>query len=93
MTKPETYLRTRIKAALHAKRPGFWMVVHGSAMQRAGVPDIIGCYKGQFCALEVKLPGEGPTRLQRHTLEEIARAGGIAVAVTSVEEALDLIPA
>lgn len=93
MPKPETLLRSRIKAALERERPGFWLVVHGSAMQQAGVPDLVGCYMGRFCGLEVKMPGKGTTTLQAHTLGMILAAGGIAGVVTSVEEALRLVPA
>lgn len=93
MPKPESLLRSRIKAALERERPGKWLVTHGSAMQEAGIPDLVGCYRGRFCGLEVKMPGKGTTTLQRHTLDAILAAGGIAGVVTSVEEALDLVPA
>lgn len=93
MPKPETYLRSRIKRALERERPGFWVVIHGSAMQQAGLPDLVGVYQGRFCGLEVKVPGQKPTTIQRHTLDAILLAGGIAGVVTSVEEALCLVPA
>lgn len=92
-TKTETLLRTRIIKRLQKERPGFWMVVHGSAMQQAGVPDLIGCYRGRFVGLEVKVPGEEPDPLQSHRLNQIIRAGGIAGVIESPDDALRLVPA
>lgn len=95
MPKPETLLRGRIIKRLRQERPGFWVVLHGSAMQKAGMPDILGCYKGRYVGLEVKTPDNkaGATQKQAYTLEEITRAGGIAGVISSVEQALDLVPA
>ena len=67
---------------------GCWhFKVRGSAWQQAGVPDIVGVYRGRFFALEVKQPGNKPTVLQAAMLRQITAAGGIAAVVTSVEEA------
>lgn len=91
--KPETNLRSRIKETLERERPGFWVIIHGSAMQQAGLPDIIGVYKGRFVGVEVKVPGEQARPLQAHTHRKINAAGGIAGSVISVDEALVLVPA
>lgn len=69
----------------------------------AGSPDLVG-YKevlidssmvGQtmavFVGLEIKLPGEKPRADQRHWLELLAEAGGIAAVVTSPEDAIDAV--
>jgi hypothetical protein len=76
----------KIRDWLHAQ--GCWTTkTHGSAAS-SGLPDIIGCYRGRFFGLEVKLdPREGPTAKQQYILNEIAAAGGIAACVHSVEEA------
>jgi Holliday junction resolvase len=92
-TKPETNLRTRIVKKLKEQRGGFWVVMHGSAMQTKGMPDILGCWQGRYVGLEVKQPGEGPTRLQTHRIEQITRAGGLAGVITSYEEAEALLDA
>lgn len=73
------------------KDGGFWVKFHGNPLSRRGHPDITGCYKGRYVAMEVKRPGGLLTTLQAATLREIQRAGGIAGVVTSVEEALDLL--
>lgn len=44
-----------------------------------GIPDILGCIKGQFVAIELKRDKkQKPTRLQAHVLSLISRAGGLA---------------
>jgi Holliday junction resolvase len=78
---------------LRAHYGGFWSVIHGSAFQRAGLPDLIGCHEGRYVGLEVKQPGKQATPLQTHTLEQIIRAGGIAGVITSFEEAKALLEA
>jgi len=60
--------------------------VHGGAFQTKGVPDIVGCYKGQFYALEVKRPGEKTTKLQDYQMEQIEKAQGKTKVVTSLDE-------
>jgi hypothetical protein len=60
-----------------------------------GSPDLVGWAiiddRAIFVGLEVKLPGEKPRPDQRHFLETIRSAGGIAGVVTSVDEALTLL--
>jgi penicillin-binding protein-related factor A (putative recombinase) len=46
-----------------------------SANER-GVPDIIGIYKGQFFAFEIKRPGEQLKPIQRRQAYEITAADG-----------------
>ena len=53
-----------------------------------GTPDLIVIYKGRGAGLEVKQPGNYPTKIQRHRMEQITAAGGIARVVRSVAEAL-----
>ena len=85
----ESSLTRSILKALQ-RRGGFWFKVHGHPGQRRGIPDIIGCYKGRFIGLELKVPDrrDRVTELQRQVLEEISQAGGIGQVVTSKEEAL-----
>jgi penicillin-binding protein-related factor A (putative recombinase) len=62
-------------------------------MSKKGVSDIIGCYKGRFFAIEVKRPGRSPTEEQAKFLNQVSRAGGIALTAWCVEHvivALDL---
>jgi hypothetical protein len=69
-------------------RGGFWIKLHGSPFITAGLPDIIGCYRGRFIAFEVKRDEHGkPTRLQLFYLGRIRDAGGVASLIHTVEAA------
>lgn len=59
-------------------------------MQRAGLPDIIGCYKGRFFAIEVKMPDTSSqlSPLQKVILRRVARSGGVPVVARSVTDAV-----
>lgn len=85
MTKPESRLQGRIIKALRSR--GCY-VVNVVTAGEAGVPDIVLCASGLFYALEVKMPGKMPTRLQNHHLQRVTRSGGTSAVVRSVEDAL-----
>lgn len=69
------------------QQPQTWAFkVRGGTGQQAGVPDVLGTCRGRWFALEVKKPGEQPTRLQAWTIEQIQEAG-IACVVRSLDEA------
>ena len=78
MNTPEGRLTRRISNYLK-KVPGlYYAKIGGQAKQRAGLPDYVICYKGQFIGLEVKAPQNkrGLTDRQRNELIKIRRAGG-----------------
>lgn len=56
-----------------------------------GTPDILGCRKGKFFALELKTPTGRPTKLQWLKLKDIHQAGGLARLVTenNLEEVIE----
>lgn len=64
----------------------FCWKTHGGAYGTAGIPDVIACIDGRFCAFEVKQPGRELTALQAATLRKIEAAGGLACKVTSVDD-------
>jgi hypothetical protein len=69
---------------------GAWhMKVLGGPRGRAGIPDIIGCHRGKFFALEVKRPEtrNKTTPHQKREIMLINAAGGVSCVVTSVDEA------
>ena len=87
----EKNLRSKIIKHLRTKWGGRWDVIHGGPFQAAGISDIIGCYRGHFCAFEIKAPRTGQTRYaatarQLAYLDSVIAAGGIAAIVKSVEE-------
>ncbi len=60
--------------------------IHGHPMQEGGVPDILCCFDGLFLGIEVKVPGQEPSKLQQYHLEEIAKANGYSFCAHSLEE-------
>lgn len=70
------------------KHGGFWWKDAAGPYQQQGIPDIIGCYRGLFVAVEVKRPLIGkPTPMQQQTMEKIKQAGGYAYIATSARDA------
>lgn len=56
-----------------------------------GGSDLIGIYKGRFCAFEVKTAKGKATEAQLNFIGAVIRNGGIAGVVRSVEDALQLL--
>lgn len=84
----ESGLVKKIAQALRSR--GAWATkIHGGIYQQ-GIPDILGCYRGYFLAFEVKLPKRATrvSDLQRGTINKIKAAKGVAMVITSKEEAL-----
>ena len=79
-----------ISKALRA-RGAYVAKIHGSFYGSSGIPDLVCCYRGHFIGLEVKRPGNKATPIQEAQMEGIRRAEGIAVVVTDVPSALDLL--
>lgn len=74
----EKQFENRIKKYL--KDHGAWFLkTWSNGVQRAGVPDLLACYKGKFIAIEVKAENGRASELQRYEVEQIRKAGGIAM--------------
>ena len=95
MAQRESRLSRQIIKDLKRERGGFWFKVWGNEHMMAGLPDIIGCYRGRFVSFETKVPGKrdntSPRQDYVHGL--IHKAGGIAEVITSSVEAIDLLDA
>lgn len=101
MPSNEAGLVASIVKAVKKRYPETWVFkVVGSPYQMTGVPDLLLCVNGLLVGAEVKFvrPGESRahalsrvTKGQRVQIRNINRAGGIAGAVTSIEETFDLI--
>ena len=91
-TTPEGKLKALIKAFLRTQAHCFFFMpaTHGFGIN--GIPDIVGCYKGLFFAIEVKAPGKlrNVTALQRMQINQINHAHGWAVAADSVQHVEEL---
>lgn len=60
---------------------------------KAGVLDVIVCYKGRFIAFEVKTPDEktNVSDLQQHNINEIIKNGGLAYVVWELNQVKEII--
>lgn len=65
----------------YLKNHGAWCFTsHGGSMyQVAGLPDVIGTYKGIFLGLELKTGKYQATDLQKQKLNAIQAAGGVGM--------------
>lgn len=87
MSQPEYRLAVKIKNAIHER--GMWCFkVHGGPTTMAGVPDLVGVYRGLFVGFEVKMPGGVVSDRQRYVMRHIMDAGGIVTVPRSVADAL-----
>lgn len=90
MSQRESRLSREIQKALRLH--GAWCVkIHGSEYMPAGVPDILGCYKGRFFAFETKLPEKrsNTSVIQERVMQKIRDAGGHAQVVCTITESVD----
>ena len=92
MTQKESGLSKRIAVALRAEG-AFVFKVWGSEYMMAGLPDLIGCYKGKFFGFEVKLPEKrkNVSLIQHRVMQKIREAGGYAQVICTVMEAVELL--
>lgn len=90
---PEAAVKLKIKGFLLTLKHCwfFFPATHGYGIN--GVPDIVGCYRGVFFAVEVKAPGKlrGVTALQQIQIDGINKALGYAIAADDVQTVRDLI--
>ena len=68
-------------------------VVKVISASKTGVPDIIGCYHGEFFAIEVKTPGTkgNVSKLQEYNLEKIKECGGQSLVAWELEQVKEFI--
>lgn len=74
--QPETRFKENVVSQLsHIKECWYFKT---QLVALLGIPDIIGCRKGYFFALELKTNKGKPTKLQIYILRLIKKAGGYA---------------
>ena len=90
---PEAKVKAEIVAYL--KSVGAWYDNNvRTGYGRAGVPDLVCCYRGRFLAIEVKASGaKAPTPYQRRELAAIVQAGGRAIVAWEVFHVMEEIKA
>ena len=89
---PEGKVKKKAKEYLTSVGAWYYMPV-SNGMGRAGCPDILVCYKGNFLAFEVKAPGKvnNTTANQDREIAGINKAQGIAIVVDNVEQVMEVI--
>lgn len=66
---------------------GWWVTkMHGNAFMAKGLPDLLLIKGGRAAWIEVKRPGNDPTKIQLHRMRELATAGcPVAVACSAAD--------
>lgn len=85
---PEGRVKQAIKRWLVARGAWFYMPV-SNGMGVHGIPDFVCCLPGgRFLGIEAKAPGKrsSTTPLQRHQIESIRAANGLALVVDDVRQ-------
>ena len=73
----EKNFEKKVKAYLDSI--GAWYLkTISNGYQRAGVPDLLICYKGKFIGIELKATRGRVSMLQEHEIRKIQAAGGYA---------------
>lgn len=76
------------KVMAMAKSLGWWTTkMHGNQFMLAGLPDVLVIKGGRAAWMEVKRPGEEPSKIQLHRMRELAQAGCPVAVVTSAADA------
>jgi Holliday junction resolvase len=75
---PEAKVKKKVVNVLKTFGAYYFYPVTGG-FGRSGVPDIVGCYFGQFIAIECKAGNNKPTALQEGQMAQIRQAGGTAI--------------
>lgn len=77
---PEKKVKTKVVAVLKSFGAYYFYPVTGG-YGASGVPDIVGCYKGKFFAIECKAGKGKTTALQEKNIAQIIAQGGLAIVV------------
>ena len=78
--KPEAKVKKNVVKQLKLMGAYYFYPVTGG-YGRSGVPDIVGCYSGNFFGIECKAGSNKPTPLQQKNLDDIVKQGGIALVI------------
>ena len=77
--KIQKYLKSKLSNSVVWKN-------HGNQYSVIGLPDIMCVYKEKIICIEVKIPGNQPTKLQEVTLKKLSEAGAITGVAYSIED-------
>lgn len=65
--------------------------IHGNGLMEVGTPDLLVVQDGRAIWFETKVGRNKPSKIQEKRLEQWQAAGAIAVAVYTLDEALDVL--
>jgi hypothetical protein len=77
---PESKVKRKV-AEILIEYDAYYFSPPANGFGRAGIPDIIACYCGQFIAIECKAGKNITTALQRKELSRIEKAGGYSLVI------------
>jgi len=80
MITPEKKVKNEVVKVLKTFGAYYFYPVTGG-YGASGVPDIVGCYKGRFFAIECKAGKGTTTALQERNIAQIVAQGGLAIVV------------
>lgn len=89
--QPERRITNRIKRYVEGKGGLLFNIHGGDPYQEAGLPDLMGVYRGRALGIEVKQPGKEPSRRQLHILKKMEACGAAVCVAESVEDAVELL--
>ena len=90
MKQKEGSLQERIQSLIE-KRGGWVIKEWGNMTKRPGIPDLLFCYKGLFCAIEAKVEDNETSRQQEIQLRKIRKSGGLTMVCWSTDDAEDFL--
>jgi len=85
----ESTIKRQIMRFLRSLPESDWEVSPPGSV--SGKPDITGCLKRRYVAIEVKRPGRSLTRLQAYKLIALRKAGAAAGTVHSVDDVKEML--
>ena len=86
----EGSLQERIQTLIE-KRGGWVIKEWGNMTKRPGIPDLLFCYKGLFCAIEAKIENNETSRQQEIQLRKIRKSQGLTMVCWSTDDAEDFL--
>jgi hypothetical protein len=83
MATPEAKVKAKVRAILKELGAYYTMPVTGG-FGTSGAPDFLVCLDGRFVGIECKAGKGKTTALQEKNLEDIAKAGGLALVINEI---------
>lgn len=86
--KQESRLQRATRSALEHEIGGVWFKSHGGIFQEPGIEDLLGCVRGLYVGVELKIETGRLRAAQRLRMRRIIRDGGAYIIARSPEQAV-----